>query len=270
MEYKDKDGLTEKEFLAQYNPGDYARPSVTVDMMVLGPKKDYSGIKILLIKRGGHPFINCWALPGGFVREDESCYQAAGRELKEETGLKNVFLEQVYTFSKPDRDPRTRVMSVAYMALSPVAPPVKGGDDAVAAAWFDFEFSDNMLRIHNDDIGVEINYQLSTKRFKNGNVKYANLVPVLKSKAQLAFDHVEIILESMIKLRREIEYTDLPFSMANEEFTLPDLQVIYELLLGHSLYKANFRIMVADRIESTGKKAKSVVGRRMSELYRLK
>ena len=270
MEYKDKNGLTEKEFLAQYDPGDYARPSVTVDMMVLAPKKDYSGLKILLIKRGGHPYINCWALPGGFVHEDESCYEAAGRELAEETGLKNVFMEQVYTFSKPNRDPRTRVMSVAYMALSPVAPRVKGGDDALEAAWFDFEFTDNLLHIFNEDIGVEITYQLSTKRFRNGNVKYANLVPVLKSKAQLAFDHVEIIVESMIKLRREIEYTDLPFSMAQKEFTLPDLQVIYELLLGHKLYKANFRIMVADRIEAVGKKEKSVVGRRQSELYTLK
>jgi ADP-ribose pyrophosphatase YjhB (NUDIX family) len=239
-------------------------------MMVLGPKKDYSGLKILLIKRGMHPFINCWALPGGFVHPDESCYEAASRELKEETGLKNVFLEQVYTFSKPDRDPRTRVMSVAYMALSPLAPPVRGGDDALEAAWFDFDFTDNALHIYNDDIGVDITYQLSTKRFRNGNVKYANLVPTLKSKSRLAFDHVEIILESMIKLRREIEYTDLPFSMANEEFTLPDLQVIYELLLGHSLYKANFRIMVADRIEDVGRKEKSVVGRRLSELYRLK
>ncbi|MCR5580263.1 MAG: NUDIX hydrolase [Pseudobutyrivibrio sp.] len=270
MEYKDKNGLTEAEFLAQYNPGDYARPSVTVDMMVLGPKKDYSGLKILLIKRGAHPYINSWALPGGFVHEDESCYEAAARELKEETGLKNVFLEQVYTFSKPDRDPRTRVISVAYMALSPVAPPVRGGDDALEAAWFDFEFSENKLHIFNDDIGVDISYELSTKRFKNGNVKYGNLVPSLKSKSKLAFDHAEIILESMIKLRREIEYTDLPFSMANEEFTLPDLQVIYELLLGHTLYKANFRIMVADRIEPVGKKEKSVVGRRLSELYRLK
>jgi len=270
MEYKDKDGLTEKEFLEQYNPGDYARPSVTVDMMVLAPKKDYSGLKILLIKRGAHPYLNSWALPGGFVHEDESCYEAAARELKEETGLKDVFLEQVYTFSKPDRDPRTRVISVAYLALAPVAPPVRGGDDSLEAAWFDFEFTENTLHIFNEDIGVEIMYQLSTKRFKNGNVHYNNLTTNLKSKSNLAFDHAEIILESMIKLRREIEYTDLPFSMANEEFTLPDLQVIYELLLGHSLYKANFRIMVADRIEAVGKKEKSVVGRRLSELYRLK
>ena len=270
MEFKDKNGLTEKEFLAQYDPGDYPRPSVTVDMMVLGPKKDYSGLKILLVKRGEHPFINCWALPGGFVRPEESCYEAAARELGEETGLKNIFLEQVYTFSKPDRDPRTRVMSVSYMALSPVVPRVKGGDDALEAAWFDFEFTDNMLHIYNDDIGISIVYQLSTKRFKNGNIKYSNIVPTLKSKTRLAFDHVEIIVESMIKLRREIEYTDLPFSMAKHEFTLPDLQVIYELLLGHKLYKANFRIMVAERIEDVGKKSKSVIGKRMSELYRLK
>ncbi|MCR5196670.1 MAG: NUDIX hydrolase [Pseudobutyrivibrio sp.] len=270
MELKDKNGLTEAEFLAQYDPGDYPRPSVTVDMMVLGTKKDLSGLRILLIKRGGHPYLNSWALPGGFVHPDETCYEAAKRELKEETGIKDVFLEQVYTFSKPDRDPRTRVMSVAYIALTPFTLPVKGGDDALEAAWFDFEFTDNRIHIFNDDIGVDIVYYLSTKRFKNGHIKYPNLVPTLKSKTKLAFDHVEIIIEAMKKIRREIEYTDLPFSMAEVTFTLPDLQVIYELLLGHKLYKANFRIMVADRIEALGEKSKSIVGRRMSELYILK
>ena len=244
--------------------------SVTVDLMVLGPKKDYSGLKILLIKRNQQPFANCWALPGDFVGPEESCYDAAAREVRNVTGLSEVFLEQVYTFSKPNRDPRERVLSVAYMALTPVIPPVRGAGNDVEAAWFDFEFTENILHIFNHDIGVDICYQLSTKRFKNGNVKYGNLIPALKSRAKLAFDHDEIIIEAMIKLRREIEYTDLPFSMAEETFTLPDLQVIYELLLGHSLYKANFRLMVADRIEATGKKEKSVVGRRLSELYRLK
>ena len=267
---RDQNGLTEEEFLAQYDPGDYERPSVTVDMLLIGPKKDLSGLRILLIKRGGHPYLNCWALPGGFVHPDETCYEAAKRELSEEAGVKDVYLEQVYTFSKPDRDPRTRVMSVAYVALTSKTVPVRGGDDALEAAWFDFEYTESQIHIYNEDIGVDIVYELSTKRFKNGHVKYPNLIPTLKTKTRLAFDHVEIIIEAMKKIRKEIEYTDLPFSMAPIKFTLPDLQVIYELLLGHKLYKANFRIMVADRVEPLGEKGKSIVGRRMSEIYMLK
>lgn len=112
-------GLTEAEFLANYNPGDYERPSVTVDMMVLRIKQDFSCLQILLIKRKDHPFINCFALPGGFINIRESAYEAACRELQEETGLTNIYLEQIYTMSKPDRDPRMRVIDIAYAALLP-------------------------------------------------------------------------------------------------------------------------------------------------------
>ena len=246
------------------------RPLVTVDLMVLGPKKDYSGLKILLVKRKEEPYINCWGLPGGFIGPEESCYDAAANALKSATGLKDVFLEQVYTFSRPDRDPRQRTMSVAYMALCQNLPAIRCLDEKVESVWFDIEFTDNMLHIFNFDMGVDIAYQLSTKGFINGNVKYGNLIPTLKSRAKLAFDHVEIIIEAMLKIRREIEYTDLVFSMAEENFTLPDLQAIYEMLLGHSVYKANFRLMVSERIEPVGKKAKSIVGRRLSEVYKLK
>ncbi len=246
------------------------RPSVTVDLMVLGPKADYSGLKILLIKRKEEPFANCWSLPGAEIGLEETCYAAAANTLRNTTGLANVFLEQVYTFSRPDRDPSQRAMSVAYMALSPTLPTIRCLDDNTMAVWFDIEFTDNMLHIFNFDMGVDIAYQLSTKGFKNGNVKYGNLIPSIKSKSKLAFDHVEIIIEAMLKLRRELEYTDIAFSMAAETFTLPDLQAIYEMLLGRTVYKANFRLMVADRIEPVGMKAKSIVGRRLSEVYRLK
>ena len=119
MEKRNENGLTEKEFLEQYKPGDYERPSVTVDMLVLGMSEKLDGLKVLLIQRKDHPFIDCWALPGGFVNMDESTYQAACRELEEETGLKNVYMEQLYTMSNPDRDPRMRVIDVSYIALIP-------------------------------------------------------------------------------------------------------------------------------------------------------
>ena len=146
---RDKDGLTEEEFLKSYSPGDYPRPSVAVDMVIFTvtdqaednnrklPEKE---LRLLLIKRGGHPYLGTWALPGGFVRPTETTEQAASRELREETGVDQVYLEQLYTFSQPGRDPRTWVMSCSYMALVDSARvKVEAGDDADQAAWFKME-----------------------------------------------------------------------------------------------------------------------------------
>lgn len=113
---------------------EYPRPALAVDCVVFAV--DDAGLKVLLIQRGGEPFQGAWALPGGFVHLDETTTEAALRELKEETGLEQVFLEQLYTFSDLDRDPRERVVSVAYYALvKPAA--VVGGSDASRAQWFD-------------------------------------------------------------------------------------------------------------------------------------
>ncbi|MCR5416456.1 MAG: NUDIX hydrolase [Pseudobutyrivibrio sp.] len=267
MEKLDKNGLTEEQYLAQYNPNKYEKPSVTVDMVVLGTNASLTGLKILLVKRGAHPFIGEWALPGGFVKMDESTSEAASRELEQETGLKNVYLEQIGSFSEPDRDPRMRVISISYMALVNRTPIVKGNDDAAEARWFDFEFTDKMIRIYDKDSDFEMRYNLKRKKFKNGTIPYEKLVASDPRGASLAFDHAQIIVDAMTQLRKEVMYTNLPFSMASPKFTLPDLQRIYELLLGHTLYKANFRIMVADRVESVGEKGKSIVGNRMSELF---
>ena len=269
-ELRDKNGLTEAEFLAAYKPGDYPRPCLTADVLMLAPGKDLSALKILLIRRGGHPFLGSWALPGGFVNPDETTYQAAGRELEEETGLKNVFLDQVYTFSKPGRDPRGWVVSVAYMALTREPALVSGLDDATDAAWFDLEFTDSCIHLSNGNPRDEIRYNLTSETFRNGALCYRNFVPQLASSARLAFDHVEVIIESMKKLREKLMYSNMAFCMAGNEFTLPDLQAIYEILLGRSLYKANFRKMIAGRLERVGTRGKSIVGHRMSELYRLK
>ena len=133
MEKRNSRGQTEKEFLREYDPDRYPKPSVTVDLLVMGIDSGYDNLKILLIKRLDHPFIDSWALPGGFIHMDESAYQAAGRELEEETGLKGIYLEQIYTFTQPKRDPRMRVIDIAYLALIPVV-PVRAGDDAKEAA----------------------------------------------------------------------------------------------------------------------------------------
>lgn len=263
------DGLTEQQFLEQYRPGDYERPSVTVDMLVLGMSRSLDSLKLLLIQRGNHPYIGCWALPGGFVNMDESAYVAVCRELKEETGLENVYLEQIYTFSQPDRDPRMRVIDIAYMALMPVA-DVKAGDDARDAVWFDVRFTDDRLLIENAERGIQIIYSLEKKLFRNGVVRYENFVPVLESEDALAFDHAEIILEGLMRLRNKVEYTDIAFNLVQEEFALSDLQRVYEIILGKEIYKANFRAKIADKVQPLNKKGRSVIGNKSSVLYKYK
>ena len=146
MEWRDGAALSEAEFLAAYRVEDYPRPSVACDMVVFTVGQTQADsyrqlpeqqLQVLLIQRGGHPFLGDWALPGGFVRPGETVGQTAARELREETGLERVYLEQLGVFSDPGRDPRAWVMSCAHMALvrrDQVAP--RPGDDARQAAWF--------------------------------------------------------------------------------------------------------------------------------------
>lgn len=270
MEKVNKDGLTEEEFLAAYNPGNYERPSVTVDMMLLRLKKDMSCLQILLIQRKNHPCIDEWALPGGFINIDESAYQAACRELEEETGLKDVYLEQLYTMSQPDRDPRMRVIDIAYTGLLPFHydGQEKAGDDAKDASWFDLVFTDEQMQFTNEQNGVVITYKLEKKTFKNGVLRIQNFIPVQESEDALAFDHEQIILEGLMRLRNKVMYCDVAFNLMPEEFTLPDLQNVYEMILGKDLYKANFRDKISDKVMKSGRKAKPVTGKRIADLYR--
>lgn len=264
-----KDGLTEEEFLANYNPGDYERPSVTVDMLVLGMNKKLNNLKVLLIQRKDHPYINCWALPGGFVDMKESAHEAACRELEEETGLTGVYLEQLYTMSRPDRDPRMRVIDLSYIALIPTV-PVQAGDDAMDALWFDVSFTEEELELSNSERNSSIKYRLTPKIFRNGIVKTVGYIPMLESEDSLAFDHAEIVVEGLIRLRNKVLYSDIAFNLLPKEFTLPDLQRVYEIILGKELYKTNFRSGIAEKIEPLGKKGTSVVGGKMSQLYKYK
>lgn len=270
-ELRNKDGLTEAEFLAEYNPGNYERPSVTTDILILGMNKDYSSLKLLLIKRGDHPFLGSWALPGGFISPNETAYVAATRELKEETGIDDVYLDQIYTFTKPGRDPRTWVMSIAYLSLISNLREVSGQDDADDAAWFDLKFTDDSITIKNDEKGVVIEYSLKKETFRNGTLQYQNYIPTLVSTDALAFDHVEIIIEAMKKLREQIIYSNQAFCLVDKEFTLPELQAVYEVILGRKLYRKSFRDMAERKIMETGneRQSKTKNGRRSKE-YTLK
>lgn len=271
-EKRNKDGLTEEEFLKNYNPGNYKRPSVTADMLIFGMSGDLKGLKLLLIKRNNHPFIDCYALPGGFVNINESAYEAACRELEEETGLKDIYMEQLYTMSQPDRDPRMRVIDIAYMTLIPINDSVKlqASDDASEALWFDIKFEDNKLAFRNEEKNVYIEYSLKEKNFKNGILNIKNYVPELESEEALAFDHAQIVLEGLMRLRNKTEYSDIAFNLMPKEFTFPDLLRVYEIILGKKLYKTNFKRSVEDKIVPLNKKGVSITGKKASELYSYK
>lgn len=276
---RNADGLTEEEFLAQYKPSDYERPSVTVDMVVLAMSKSLDRLKILLIKRKNHPYIGQWALPGGFMNPDESGHQAAQRELFEETGIKNVYLEQFYIMTQPNRDPRMWVMSIDYLALIREC-DIVAGDDASEALWFDISLYDNRMILYNDEHNIRMEYKLKKKVFKNGVVKTVGYIPVLDNsdvikngipvpnETALAFDHAESILEGMLLIRDKIEHSDIAFSLVPKEFTMPDLQSVYETILGRELYKTNFKSKLVGKIEQLDKKGVSITGGKRSTLYR--
>ena len=199
--------MNEKQFLEQYKPGDYPRPSVTVDNVIFSMPGSSPGerrgplpeeLRVLLIKRGGHPFIGHWALPGGFVGPDETVGEAARRELAEETGLTDVHIEQLYTFSKPGRDPRAWVISCAHMALVDGARlSLKAGDDAKDARWFDVkaEERDDLVYLYLSDGDV----RLSAIVIPGSDGVEARTI----ESEGLAFDHAEIIMYALSRLRQK-------------------------------------------------------------------
>ena len=136
-ELRDKNGLTEDEFLRRYNGDKYPKPSVTADIAVF---RITDGVpELLLIKRGGHPFLGSWALPGGFANKNEPLEKTAARELMEETGITNAQLELIGVYSEPGRDPRGWTVSAAYAAMLPEGAAAAAGDDAADAQWFSLE-----------------------------------------------------------------------------------------------------------------------------------
>jgi len=177
----------------------YPRAALTVDCVVFG--YDEGELKVLLIQRALEPFKGRWALPGGFVHIDETVDEAARRELAEEAGLQNVFLEQLYTFGAQNRDPRERVVSVAYYALVKLSDHrAKAATDAANAEWF----------------------------------------PISKT-PKLAFDHADILATALARLKGKVRYEPIGFELLPPKFTLSELQHLYETVLVTDLDKRNFR-----------------------------
>jgi 8-oxo-dGTP diphosphatase len=205
----------------------YPRAALTVDCVVFG--MDDEDLKVLLIERGLPPYEGEWALPGGFIQVDETADEAALRELKEETGLGKVFLEQLYTFSGLERDPRERVISIAYYALvNLVDHRVQAATDAREAAWFSV-----------DDV------------------------------PSLAFDHVNILNVALDRLRGKLGYQPIGFELLPQKFALSQLQHLYEVVLERQLDKRNFRKKVlATGLLIETKEVQKDVAHRAARLYR--
>jgi 8-oxo-dGTP diphosphatase len=207
---------------------DYPKQNVTVDIIVFTIKERQ--LKVLLIKRDVQPFKGQWAIPGGFVRAEESLEDAAKRELKEETGVSEEYLEQLYTFGEPKRDPRGRVMTVAYFALiNSEKIKLKADTDASQAEWFPI----------------------------NGLPK-------------LAFDHDKILDYALKRLRWKFEYTTVGFSTLNEKFTLSQLQDLYEIVFNKKFDKRNFRKKILSMDILDQEEIKRDVSHRPPQLYSLK
>ncbi|BBO35615.1 NUDIX hydrolase [Lacipirellula parvula] len=206
---------------------EFARPALTVDIVVFALDDDE--LKVMLIERDLQPFAGAWALPGGFVRVDETLDEAARRELHEETGLHDIYLEQLYTFGQVARDPRERVVTVAFYALVNLAGhSVRASTDARNAAWFS-----------------------------------------LSDLPKLAFDHADILKTAVERLRNKVSYQPIGFELLPERFTLTQLQRLYELILDRELDKRNFRkkVLAMEFVKETGEIEKDVA-HRAARLYR--
>jgi 8-oxo-dGTP diphosphatase len=198
------EGRLLEDDLSNYDPSGYKDPSVTVDICICTIFNN--DLKILLIKRKHPPYRNRWAIPGGFleVPKRETLEETAARELREETCLKDIYIEQLKTYGNPDRDPRKRVITVAYFALVPYnslkTQKIEGKDDAKEAKWFS-----------------------------------------LRKLPPLAFDHKVITKDLLDRIVGKIGYSPIAFSLVPKEFTWNDLQAVYEAVLGFKLVTSNFR-----------------------------
>ncbi|MFP2959605.1 NUDIX hydrolase [Myxococcus sp. 1LA] len=206
---------------------EYPRPALTVDCVVFG--LDDEDLKVLLIRRGVEPFAGRWALPGGFVRMEESLEDAARRELEEEAGIRPNHLEQLYTFGTPGRDPRGRVVTVAYFALVKLSDHVPhASTDAKEAAWFS-----------------------------------------VWDTPKLAFDHADVLGTALQRLKGKVRYQPIGFELLPPKFTLTQLQRLYEVVLERELDKRNFRkkILAMDLLEELDE-VEQDVSHRAARLYR--
>lgn len=197
---RNKAGQTLEEFLAAYHPKDYPHPSVTVDLLIFSLER--KNPELLMIRRGNHPWLGCWALPGGFVEPEEFTEDAAARELEEETHVRGLALSEIGLFSGPDRDPRGWTMSCAYAAIAERSKlGVKGDDDAAEAAWFQVEYrlaGDTMkLKLTREDEVLTAKVKVELRHTALGSEYHVGAFEA----DGIAFDHCKMIAQTILKLR---------------------------------------------------------------------
>jgi 8-oxo-dGTP diphosphatase len=196
------------------NYDDYERPGVTVDLVVFTVSEDT--LKAMLVKRVEVPYSGYWSLPGGFISIGESLEEAAQRVLREKTGVENVYIEQLYTFGEPDRDPRARVITVSYFALIP---------------WKQLD-------------------QPESQKIAGITWHPVDTLP------RLAFDHKEILNYAVRRLRAKVSYSNIVYGLMPKQFRLSELQKMYEVIINDNLDKRNFRkrMLATNLLQETGKK----------------
>ena len=267
----------EQSFLRQYRQDDYPRPSVTADVVAFTLSSEVSDnyrrnaqpkLLLLLIKRGGHPFKGCWALPGGFLNPGETIEQCALREIEEETAVKPVSLMSIGLFSEPDRDPRGWIISNAFVSvLGAEKPEQRSGDDAADAQWFEVSFeraedgTEALTLTHED---VSLRAVLKEEKSAFGISAFS----VLDS-GSLAFDHAKIIAAALTALRGCARDFEMIFDFLPEKFTLTELQNVQETILNVSMLSANFRRKIAGLVEET-EEYTGGAGHRPAKLYKRK
>jgi 8-oxo-dGTP diphosphatase len=202
---------------------------VTVDAVVFGYSKN-EGVSVLLIQRKYPPYKDLWALPGGFVLDEESLEDAVQRELQEETGIRVNYMEQLYTFGQPGRDPRQRIISVAYFALvkSSMYQQLKASTDAENVQWFN-----------------------------------------IKKLPQLAFDHKDIVNTAIQRVRVKIRYQPIGFELLDKKFPFSDLEKLYMALLDREIDRRNFakKMLALNMLDETNEVAKAEGKGRPSKMY---
>jgi 8-oxo-dGTP diphosphatase len=234
----------EDEFLKAYDPARFERPSVTVDLVLMSVHD--KALHALLMRRAAQPAKGKWALPGGFVRIDEDLDSAARRVLKEKAHIEAAYLEQLYSFGAIDRDPRTRVISVAYFALLPE------------------EMFAHALKSARDLALARISTTWTGER---GGPAEASTEA--DGRLNLAFDHADILGLAVKRLRGKLDYTDVGFELLPTQFTLRQLQDVHEAILGVAFNKPAFRRRMLDKgnLKATGHREEGVTFR-PAELYR--
>jgi ADP-ribose pyrophosphatase YjhB (NUDIX family) len=265
----------EKDFLASYNPNKYDKLSLRTDILIFsvsdGGQENYRKLSkkyfsVLLCKRDTYPYKDKWSLPGGFVKIDEDIEAAAIRILKDKTNIHDIYLEQLYTYGSPNRDPRMRVISTSYMAL---IDKNKINDKLPEnVSWFNVTALEDKkyidVTLDNGCETIKFKIKKTLKEKTTDRYKYE-----IEKNDKLAFDHPLIITSGISRLKNKLEYTDIVFNMMPEYFTLGELQQVYEVILGKKLLDPAFRRIIANKVVKTTK-MQTGGGHRPSVLFKYK